>query len=96
MSPLIKKNQFDQFINYQLARASFSVALNIAEGSGKFSDADRRNFYVISRASVFECVAIFDMLKYDEMISEEICHRFVADAEELSKILFAMISNLSK
>jgi len=44
----------------QLRRASFSIMLNIAEGSGRQSKAAKRNFYVISRESVSECVAIFD------------------------------------
>lgn len=37
--------------------------LNIAEGSGRFTDKNKRNFYVIARGSAFECVAVFDFLK---------------------------------
>lgn len=47
----------------QLYCASFSIALNIAEGSGRFSERDRKNFFVLARSSVFECVAILDILK---------------------------------
>ena len=52
-----------------LSRASFSVVLNIAEGSGRFSKKDRQNFFVITRSSVFECVAILDVLKDNHVIS---------------------------
>jgi len=45
--------------------------LNIAEGSGKFSKADRKNYFVTSRGSVFECVAILDILNGEEFISEK-------------------------
>jgi hypothetical protein len=31
-----------------------SIVLNIAEGSGRFSNADKRNFYIIARSSIFE------------------------------------------
>ncbi|MEL7145842.1 MAG: four helix bundle protein [Bacteroidota bacterium] len=36
--------------------------LNIAEGSGRLTNRDKRTFYVISRGSTFESVAILDYL----------------------------------
>jgi four helix bundle protein len=41
---LIKTYKLDSYVNNQLGRASLSIALNIAEGNGKFSKADRRVF----------------------------------------------------
>ncbi len=79
----------------QLGRASFSVPLNIAEGSGKFSKPDRRNFFVISRASLFECVAIVDILKDKGEISDIQSEAIITDADQLSRILYVMIKNLS-
>jgi four helix bundle protein len=70
--------------------------LNIAEGSGRFTKPDKRNFYVISRGSVFECVAIFDFLKDLNLISNNDFDKFYAELEELSKMLFALIKQLSK
>lgn len=60
---LIKEKRFDRITNDQLRRASFSIMLNIAEGMSRFSKKDRKNFMIISRGSVFECVAILDYLK---------------------------------
>jgi four helix bundle protein len=80
----------------QLRRASLSIVLNIAEGSSRFSKPDRRNFCVIARGSVFECVAIFDVLKdHCLLLPDEFAHLYSL-AEELSKMLFAMIKNLEK
>ena len=78
----------------QLRRASLSIVLNIAEGSSRFSKADRRNFFVISRGSVFECVAVFDILKDEGLLPIQQFQDFYTRAEELSKILFALIKNL--
>lgn len=41
---IILRKKLDRFVVDQLGRASFSVPLNIAEGSGKFSKADRKNY----------------------------------------------------
>jgi four helix bundle protein len=46
----------------QLDRASTSIALNIAEGNGKFSPKDRCKFFDTARASALECAAGLDIL----------------------------------
>jgi four helix bundle protein len=91
-----KNSKVDSISKGQLLRASFSIILNIAEGSGRFSKPDRRNFFVIARSSIFECVAIFDVLKDEGVLSKEKFKRFYDESEELSKILFALIKGLSK
>jgi four helix bundle protein len=78
----------------QLRRASLSIVLNIAEGASRFSKADRKNFCVIARGSVFECVAIFDILKDDDLLTAEHFASLYSQSEEISKMLFAMIRNL--
>jgi four helix bundle protein len=90
---LIKSTKLDPTTKDQLRRASFSIVLNIAEGSGRFSKADRRNFYVISRSSIFECVAILDVLKDEMVLDDNQFQLFYFRAEEISKMLFAMIKN---
>jgi four helix bundle protein len=47
----------------QLLRASQSIPLNIAEGNGKATEADRRHFFEIARGSTLECAAIQDVLE---------------------------------
>ena len=91
----IKSIPMDRTIKDQLRRASLSIVLNIAEGSGRFSNKDRRKFFVIARSSAFECVAIFDVLNYEGEISENRFRQFYNHAEEISKILLVMINKLS-
>jgi four helix bundle protein len=53
----------DKSAKDQLRRAAMSIMLNIAEGTTRFINTDKRNFYVISRGKVLECVAINDVLE---------------------------------
>ena len=62
MDKIILTGNFDRTTNDQLRRASFSIMLNIAERSSRFSNRDRKNFMVIARGSAFECDAILEYL----------------------------------
>ena len=46
----------------QLDRASVSIVLNIAEGAGRVSPADKARFYAMARGSATECAAVMDLL----------------------------------
>ena len=95
VTELLNTINSDRVTNDQLRRASFSIMLNIAEGSGRFTKPDKRNFYVIARGSVFECVAILDYLRDIEAIQKSEYDPFYSDLEELSKMLFGLIKGLS-
>lgn len=46
----------------QLDRASNSIALNLAEGNGKYSKKDRCRFFDTAHGSALECAAGLDIL----------------------------------
>ncbi len=95
VNTFLTETKVDRTTTDQLRRASFSIMLNIAEGTGRFTKPDRRHFYIISRGSVFECVAIFDYLKDIGLIEESVYNAYYLDLDELSRMLFAMIKKLS-
>lgn len=92
---LLNEIKLDKYVNDQLSRAAFSVPLNIAEGSGKFSKRDRRNYFIISRASLYECIAIIDILYDESKISTEIYQSLLKQGEDISRILYKMIQNMN-
>ena len=53
-----KTLKLPKFLQDQLLRESSSIALNLAEGSGKRTPADQRRFYAIAYGSLRECQAI--------------------------------------
>ncbi len=88
--------EIDRVSKDQLRRAALSILLNIAEGTSRFTDASKRNFYVISRGSVFETIALLDSLQFEKTISAEKYQQFYQKGEELSKMLYALIKRLEK
>ncbi len=52
-----------RYLRDQWLRASQSIPLNIAEGNGKSSRAERRRYFEIARGSALECAAIQDLLQ---------------------------------
>ena len=52
ITTFLDENKVDKVTHDQLRRASFSIMLNIDEGAGRFTNKDKRNFYVIARGSV--------------------------------------------
>jgi four helix bundle protein len=73
----------------QLRRASLSIPLNIAEGSGKSTGPDQRRFYSMARGSAMECAAILDACRALTLIEE-------ARAEEVDQLLRSTVRMLSK
>jgi four helix bundle protein len=65
----------DGVLRDQLRRASASCVLNIAEGSGRRSRADKRQFYGIARGSAAECAAILDILLVQELVQPVVRNR---------------------
>lgn len=92
----IKENkQIDSYLRDQLRRASISTVINIAEGSGKFSKADKKNFYTTARGSVYECVSLFEIIFDENQIDRMSFNNFYQKFEVISKMLLGLINSQS-
>src|SRR3989339_531797 len=91
---MLKNKEIDKIVKDQLRRATLSIVLNIAEGAGKYALADKKNFYIISRGSVNECVAILRILKIENKISEEIFKNSYEYLLEIAKMLTGLVNSL--
>jgi len=78
----------------QLGRSSLSIMLNIAEGNGKPSKKDKRNFLVIARASTFETASLIDFLASEDEIHPNHAAAYLKELEDISKMLIGMIKSL--
>lgn len=76
----------------QLTRATLSIPLNIAEGTGRRRPNDRSQFLVVARGSAFETVAILEILKRKKLIA----HATYLDRYNELQIICKMLSGLIK
>jgi four helix bundle protein len=77
----------------QLERASTSLPLNIAEGNGKFSTANRARFPEIARGSALECAVCLDVLAVRKFIAAE---RTLPGKEQLVRIVNMLMGMLKR
>ena len=84
------------FLADQLNRAAVSIATNLAEGNGRSTKADRRNFFIIARGSVQECVPLLELARRRGLVdtSREAALR---DAlETMAKMISGLINGAGK
>ena len=91
---LPKEYRFE--IGSQIIRSSMSVALNIAEGSGKNSDKDFNHFLNIASGSLFETIASFDILRDNKLIPESEFTSLVSFGGQISNQLGGFKKKLIK
>lgn len=86
--------QYD--LGSQLNRASISILLNIAEGSGKHSDADLNRFFNISLGSINEVFAGLDIAQENKLLSSEKFDDFKKQLSLISSQLVGFKKRLDK
>jgi four helix bundle protein len=77
-----------------LERAGDSIALNIAEGNGKFSQKDRARFFQIAHGSALESAACLDLLVARRCCTTDAITKGKSILEEIVKMLFTMLDQL--
>ena len=82
--------EVDPYIVDQWKRASLSSVLNLAEGTGRMTAADKKHFYTIARGCIFECVAILDLIYNLGGITQTEYEDFYTSYEKASKMLLGM------
>jgi four helix bundle protein len=76
----------------QLNRASLSISANIAEGNGRYTKADRINFFRIARGSAFECVPILEICFRRGLVDNAKSDLLKKALEDISKMLSGLIN----
>ena len=78
----------------QVESSVTSVSMNIAEGKGRFSKKEFIHFLYISRGSLFETITLLEIFKRLKWITLDQYTRLESEAEEICKMLNALIYKL--
>ena len=82
-------------LTMQLRRAAVSVSSNIAEGSGRSSNADFSRFLEISYGSLMEVISQTHLARRREMLTEERFAELIGRAEQIARMLSGLRSSLT-
>jgi four helix bundle protein len=80
----------------QLNCAAPSIATNLAEGNGRFTIPDRRQFFGIARGSVRECVPLLEFALRRGVLPADVHEQLRGDREKISRMVSGLINRLEK
>ena len=94
---ILKSNkEIDPYLMDQWKKASLNSLLNLAEVSGRMTETDKLYYLTIARTSVFESVAILDLLKSMNIIDPATFTELYDGYEKSSKMLLGMYRSYTK
>ena len=88
-----KKHKMPYSLKDQFERSCLSILLNFVEGYGRFHKKDKKQFYLISRGSLNEVIACFDLIRFHGDLSEEESSRFNCLTDQIAKMLSGLINS---
>ena len=78
----------------QLESAATSVAMNIAEGKGRQTTKEFIQYLYIARGSLYETVTLVILFTKLKWLSHEYNQLILSEAEEINKMLNALIKSM--
>ena len=79
----------------QLEASCTSVALNIAEGKGRYSKKEFKHFLYIARGSLYETVTMLLIFEKKKWLDHQHYQKFYDEAEEINKMLSGLINSIN-
>src|SRR5690554_4865478 len=71
----------------QIEASSASIAQNIAEGKGRFSKKEFKQYLYISRGSLYETITLLNLFQMRNWITQEQLDKLETDALEIASMI---------
>src|SRR3954447_17402508 len=91
----LPRNRATDAISNQLMRSAGSIAANVAEGYGRFSQAAYRSHLSIARGSTFESESWVDLLVRRGYLTSERGETLIANCHEIGRMLTTKMRSLN-
>jgi len=78
----------------QLEAASTSIAMNIAEGKGRYSKKEFVHFLYIARGSLYETITLLTIMQRRGWLDDEIVGAISTQADVLARKIAGLINSL--
>ncbi len=96
LSEGIEANHNHSRLIEQLEASSASVALNIAEGKGRYTKKDLIQFLYHARGSLYETITLITIFHKNNWINEDQVNEIKQFADEIGKMLSSLIAAIRK
>ncbi len=80
----------------QIEASSTSIAMNLAEGKGRFSKKEFVQYCYISRGSLYETMTLLEIFKRKQWISNSDYSHFESDGKEIASMIKGLINSLRR
>ena len=66
------------------------------KGNGRFTKAERRNYFGIARGSLQECVPLLELTRRRNLAEDKVIQQLMLQLEEIARMLSGLIKGLDK
>ncbi|HCX90136.1 MAG: four helix bundle protein [Deltaproteobacteria bacterium CG12_big_fil_rev_8_21_14_0_65_43_10] len=80
----------------QIEASSTSIAMNLAEGKGRFSRKEFIQYCYIARGSLYETITLLEIFKRKNWISEETFSSLKSEGIEIASMIKGLINAIDK
>jgi four helix bundle protein len=80
----------------QIEASSTSIAMNLAEGKGRFSQKEFIQYCYIARGSLYETITLLEIFKRKNWISEETFSSLKSEGIEIVSMIKGLINAIDK
>lgn len=80
----------------QFRRTSTSIALNIAEGAGRYAKGEKKQFYSIAKGSAYECLPLVSLFVELDLVNGQIAAEWKESLQRICQMITKLIQSLKR